>query len=420
MKKTAFHNGFAAFSAPASARQDTDVALTAHGRRGLLPPWGRMRLWVLMRCPQWRRGLLLGCVLLCTGLLSTGFWAVGPEQGRQVTAIRMSMNHRNTLVANQDTPHVKKSPSAQSAWTSGGITSYRATLQDISPYEFARPSTEGAEQPPLPGLLIFAEGAVHIGGFEGNSPFDRLQELSERVPHAVEPEEFALSLFTLPESRHAFLRPETRLEELARECRVPPMVFADGLSRIMNRFGISFSDMPDKRSGLYQAVVSRYAKRYNLSPGLIYAIMRTESAFNPLAVSNSGALGLMQLVPGTAGIEAHSYITGKAENPTQSLLFNPENNIQYGTAYLHLLHTRHFPGVINPVSRELCVIAAYNGGSGAVLKVFDQNKDAALAAINSLSPEQVYERLAQGLPTEENRRYIDKVLSFIRSMPEES
>lgn len=419
MRKPAFHNGFTASSAPADARQDTDAALSAHGGRSVVPLWGRIRFQILARCPQWRRGLLLGCVLLCTGLLSTGFWAVGPEQGRQVTAIRMGMNYRDSLAAPQGAPHIKESASAQSVWTSGGITSYRATLQDISPYEFARSSTEGAEQPPSPGLLVFTEGAVHIGGFEGNSPFDRLQELSERIPHAVEPEEFAHSLFNLPESRHAFLRPESRIEELARECRVPPMVFADGLSRIMSRFGISFGDMPDKRSGLYQAMVSRYAKRYNLSPGLIYAIMRTESAFNPLAVSNSGALGLMQLVPGTAGIEAHSYITGKAENPTQSLLFNPENNIQYGTAYLHLLHTRHFPGVTNPVSRELCVIAAYNGGSGAVLKVFDQNRDTALAVINSLSPEQVYERLAQGLPTEENRRYIDKVLGFLRSMPEE-
>lgn len=419
MKKTAFHNGFTAFSAPDGARQDTDVALSAQGSGSVLPPWSKIRLRALTRCPQWRRGLLLGCVLLCTGLLSTGFWAVGPEQGRQVTAIRMSMNYLGTPVANEDRLPPKKSTSAQSVWTSGGITSYRATLQDISPYEFTRPSAEGVEQPRLPGLLVFAEGAVHIGGFEGNSPIERLQELSERTPHAVEPEEFALSLFNLPESRHMFLRPETRLEELARECRVPPMVFADGLSRIMYRFGISFSDLPDKRSGLYQAMVSRYAKRYNLSPGLIYAIMRTESAFNPFAVSNSGALGLMQLVPGTAGVEAHSYITGKAENPTQSLLFNPENNIQYGSAYLHLLHTRHFPSVANPVSRELCVIAAYNGGSGAVLKVFDQNRDAALAVINSLSPEQVYERLAQGLPTEENRRYIDKVLGFIRSMPEE-
>ena len=93
----------------------------------------------------------------------------------------------------------------------------------------------------------------------------------------------------------------------------------------------------------------------------------------------------MQVVPATAGDEVHRWL-GRSGLPTASELLNPDNNIRYGTSYLHLLRTRHLEGIRDPQSLEYCVIAAYNGGSGAVLRHFGRTREEAFAAINELSP----------------------------------
>ncbi len=388
----------------------------ARGPAGCPPLLRRGVAWARANCPYPKYSVVLLFTLLCAGLFSTGFWTAG--QGRQVTAIRMGMDHNAYKLEDKVTS--SETNASGPGWVYGGRTTYRATLQDVSPRMFAAPDDAATEYTPAPGLLALAEGDVRIAGITGHSASDRLQERSGRLPQSADPEEITAFLLSAPQIRPSHLHPETRLEELARECRVAPALFADGLSRIMGRLGVPVATLPDKRFSRYQTLVEENARRYNLSASLIYAIMRTESAFNPFAVSASGALGLMQLIPDTAGVEAHNYITGKAENPTHSLLFDPDHNIRYGSAYLHLLHTRYFPAVQNPASRELCVIAAYNGGPNAVLKIFDPNKDAALAAINALTPEQVYARLTKDMPSDQNRRYVDKVLGYLRGMPDES
>jgi membrane-bound lytic murein transglycosylase C len=124
----------------------------------------------------------------------------------------------------------------------------------------------------------------------------------------------------------------------------------------------------------------------------------------------ANALGLMQVVPQTAGGEVHAFLTGKYAVPGKELLFIPEQNIRYGTAYLYLLHNRYFNEVRNHISRELCIIAAYNGGPGAVLRSFGNNRDKAVAKINSLSPDQLYNVLVRSLPSQETRDYVVKVV----------
>jgi len=63
------------------------------------------------------------------------------------------------------------------------------------------------------------------------------------------------------------------------------------------------------------------------------------------------------------------------------------------------------------VSREYCVIASYNGGSGALLKTFSRDRAKALQLINTRSPLAVFETITQSHAAEETRQYLKKVLA---------
>ncbi|MGE4299270.1 MAG: murein transglycosylase domain-containing protein [Desulfovibrionaceae bacterium] len=176
---------------------------------------------------------------------------------------------------------------------------------------------------------------------------------------------------------------------------------------------VAIAMVPDHlhvRAAKFRPLVTRWAGEYEVSGNLVYAIMRTESDFNPYAVSRVPAFGLMQVVPTSAGRDVYAFINGKSGEPSGDFLFQPANNVRYGTAYLHLLDGRYLGGVRNPVSREYCVIAAYNGGAGGVLRTFHRDKAQAVAAINALEPLEVYNRLRAKLPYEETRRYLAKVM----------
>ncbi|MBU1161669.1 MAG: membrane-bound lytic murein transglycosylase MltC [Proteobacteria bacterium] len=163
------------------------------------------------------------------------------------------------------------------------------------------------------------------------------------------------------------------------------------------------------RAKKYQQLVERFAQEFSISKNLVYAIMKTESDFNPYAVSNAPAFGLMQIVPTTAGQDVHQFLN-QSGLPSRDFLFKPLNNIQYGTAYLHLLNYKYLNDILNPVSREYCVIAAYNTGAGNVLRTFDRKRENASQRINSLEPLQVYETLLGKLAHAEARRYLSKVM----------
>jgi len=168
----------------------------------------------------------------------------------------------------------------------------------------------------------------------------------------------------------------------------------------------------DVQANRYAAYVKRYADEYGVSSSLIYAVMKTESNFNMFAVSSAPAYGLMQLVPTSGGRDAYRYAKGKDIIPSQDYLFQPDNNIELGTAYLSLLNTEAYLGKIkNPATREYCVISAYNGGIGTVLKLFGKDKQKALRIINSSTPEQVHEMLRTKHPFKETRQYIVKVMT---------
>ena len=164
----------------------------------------------------------------------------------------------------------------------------------------------------------------------------------------------------------------------------------------------------------YRASVEKYSVRYHVSPSLVFAIMRTESNFNPFAVSGAPAYGLMQLVPTSGGRAALKRVEGTDEVPTPEYLFDPDHNIELGTAYLGVLGKDEFGGIEDASSRDYCVIAAYNTGPHNVTRTFAPERSAALSEINSLSPSAVFDRLRTDLPSEETRLYVVKVTGYRR------
>lgn len=165
----------------------------------------------------------------------------------------------------------------------------------------------------------------------------------------------------------------------------------------------------DIRAHKYQDIVETYSKKYNIDKKLIYAIIKTESDFNQYAISKSGAVGLMQIMPATAGADAYKVIYGKDGKPTRDYLFDPKNNIEMGTTYIDILKNRYLKDIKNTTSKEYCVISAYNGGSGTVLRAFHNDRAKAFNEINSKTPLQVYTTLTTKVSFEETRNYLIKV-----------
>jgi len=172
------------------------------------------------------------------------------------------------------------------------------------------------------------------------------------------------------------------------------------------------SNFSNQQAQKYRTMVAKYAAQYNISPSLVYAVIRTESNFNPYAVSGAPAYGLMQLVPTSGGRDAYRKVKGSDQIPSKEYLFDANNNIELGTAYLNVLAYNQLQAVQNEVSREYCVISAYNTGTGNVLKVFSGKRDEAAAVINHSGPATVYQKLRSGLPYQETRDYLKKVVDY--------
>lgn len=166
---------------------------------------------------------------------------------------------------------------------------------------------------------------------------------------------------------------------------------------------------PSAGARAYRGLVENYARRYNLNVDLVMAIIHSESNFAPSLVSSKSAMGLMQLLPSTASGEVHRFLYGKRGQISFAELSQPDINIRYGTAYLHILHTRYFQNVRDGQVREACVIASYNMGPNGFLRLYGPNPEAAVARINSMSREEFHADLPSRLPVRETRYYVEKV-----------
>ncbi|MDX8401364.1 MAG: transglycosylase SLT domain-containing protein [Mariprofundaceae bacterium] len=145
------------------------------------------------------------------------------------------------------------------------------------------------------------------------------------------------------------------------------------------RFPLAFAD----------AVLAE-AKGRGIAPDLVWSVIRQESAFDPRAVSRSGARGLMQLMPATA-----REIARKTRLPLErdEDLFDPALNIRLGAAYLAELF-RRFDGA------PALVAAAYNAGPSRVREWLAR------------MPVDQIDVWIEAIPFSQTRRYVQHVLAF--------
>ncbi len=121
-------------------------------------------------------------------------------------------------------------------------------------------------------------------------------------------------------------------------------------------------------------MIDRIAKEEGVDPNIVKAFIQQESGFNPNARSKAGAMGLMQLMPGTARSLG-------VNNP-----FDPEQNVRGGTRYLKSL-LKKYHGNLSLVA------AAYNSGAGNVAK---------------------YQRRGYSIPPfSETRKYVASIVSKV-------
>jgi hypothetical protein len=136
--------------------------------------------------------------------------------------------------------------------------------------------------------------------------------------------EQSFHIFTTPKVRQSFLSPEA-----------------------MQTFTLEFAKEQFFRSEVpFGSIIYREARRNNLSPEWVAAVVEAESDFRPRLVSNKNARGLMQIVPET------SRILG-CDDP-----FNPSDNVAAGTKYLRYLLDRF--------GDQQTALAAYNAGEGTI------------------------------------------------------
>ena len=152
----------------------------------------------------------------------------------------------------------------------------------------------------------------------------------------------------------------------------------------------SWDDLKLRFPILFKETVEKSARQNALPFAMVYGIIRQESVFKASAVSPAGAIGLMQLMPGTGRQLARQ--AGDRWQSNKSL-YDPKKNVRYGTLYLNNLLERFGENMT-------LAIAGYNAGPRMVSKWLpNHNKIAADLWIDSI-------------PFRETRRYVRYVLGY--------
>ena len=137
----------------------------------------------------------------------------------------------------------------------------------------------------------------------------------------------------------------------------------------------------------YTSSIKTYSHRFNLQPELVASVINAESGFDKKAVSNKGAVGLMQLMPKTAVFA--SDILG--EELSAEALVDSDTNIRLGCCYLNYLRTKF--------GDEVVALAGYNAGEGVVSKWLQDSRYSDDG------------KTLKYIPYKETRDYVKKVLS---------
>ena len=136
----------------------------------------------------------------------------------------------------------------------------------------------------------------------------------------------------------------------------------------------------------YDGYITQCCNEQKVSKSLVYAIVKAESNFDTKALSNKGAVGLMQLMPDTA------LFVAQTQNITNFDLTNPKDNLMLGICYIAYLQQKF--------DRQKDVVCAYNAGEGNVQNWL--NEKALSSDGKSLDK----------IPFKETENYLKKVLRF--------
>lgn len=139
----------------------------------------------------------------------------------------------------------------------------------------------------------------------------------------------------------------------------------------------------------YREKVEQHAAEYRVDKYLAVSVMKVESNFTEGAISRSGAVGLMQIMPETAEWIAYRL---EEEKPTISDLHESGRNIKYGIWYLSDLEKEFY-------ENDILALAAYNAGRGNVRKWMEQKEWG-----KNFSD-------IEAIPYLETRQYVKKVLA---------
>ncbi len=201
-------------------------------------------------------------------------------------------------------------------------------------------------------------------------------------------------------------------KEVAKQTEIKEVEAEDGTTRKIAVLNLQL--VPDHlrtRAEKFRQEVETYSKKYDIDPTLVLAIIHTESFFNPMAKSHANALGLMQIVPRTAGRDVYRVLNGKDAIPSAEYLFNPDQNVHFGSTYIDILMNRYMRGIEDKTVHEYLVICAYNTGAGNVARAYinSTNFNNARDTINGMNAQENYDYLLANLPWDETKDYLKKV-----------
>ncbi|MGE4298858.1 MAG: transglycosylase SLT domain-containing protein [Desulfovibrionaceae bacterium] len=249
-----------------------------------------------------------------------------------------------------------------------------------------------------PLIQAQVERVVHEQDAQGINPLEGQVKIDDST---------SLSKNNIPAFIHEKIRQRMQVQAL-------PALGKDGVERKVVRAKVKM--IPEHvriRAEKFKPLVMKYAAKRNLDPAIIFAIIHTESFFNPMARSHVPAYGLMQLVPSSGGRDAYKYVYGVDMKPDAAFLYDPENNIDLGTAYFELVMNRNLEGIHNVAIAYVMTIAAYNTGSGNVARALTgaRKLDKAINEANRMDIVQIYNILAKQLPSDETKGYVKDVLT---------
>ncbi len=162
----------------------------------------------------------------------------------------------------------------------------------------------------------------------------------------------------------------------------------ESIARLLNR-ALNRPLEPTPRP--LERYITENASNWGVRPSWVWAVIRVESAYNPMVISTAGARGFMQLMPHTARRVAERL---DLESFDMSMLFEEEPNVEFGSWYLGQLLTRF-------KNQLPLALAGYNGGPHNVAVWLRIKGDLPL------------DEFIEEIPFTETRRYVKKTLRWI-------